>query len=129
MPFVEYNGAMPWQVEYTDQFKEWWDTLDEQQQDDLTASVELLMERGPTLPYPHSSGIVTSRHGHMRELRTQSRGEPLRTFYAFDPRRVSILLIGGVKTGADRFYEEYVPIADAWYDDHLEELREEGTIP
>ena len=54
---------------------------------------------------------------------------PLRTFYAFDPRRVSILLIGGIKTGNDRFYEEYVPVADALYDDHLEELREEGIIP
>ena len=120
---------MPWQVEYTDQFREWWDTLSEEQQEDLAATVELLIERGPTLPYPYSSGIVTSRHSHMRELRTQSGGEPLRTFYAFDPRRASILLIGGVKTGNDRFYEEYVPIADGLYDDHLEELREEGIIP
>ena len=120
---------MPWQVEYTDQFREWWDTLSEEQQEDLAATVELLMERGPTLPYPHSSGIVTSRHSHMRELRTQSGGEPLRTYYAFDPRRVSILLIGGIKTGNDRFYEEYVPIADALYDEHLEELHEEGIIP
>ncbi len=120
---------MPWQVEYTDQFKEWWDTLSEEQQDDLTASVELLMDRGPVLPYPHSSGIEGSRHSHMRELRTQSHGEPLRTFYAFDPRRVSILLIGGIKTGNDRFYEEYVPIADRLYDEHLDELGEEGIIP
>lgn len=120
---------MPWQVEYTDQFKEWWDTLSEEQQEDLAATVELLMERGPALPYPYSSGIVTSRHSHMRELRTQSGGVPLRTFYAFDPRRVSILLIGGGKAGNDRFYEEYVPIADGLYDDHLDELREEGIIP
>ena len=38
-------------------------------------------------------------------------------------------MIGGIKTGNDRFYEEYVPIADALYDDHLVELREEGIIP
>ena len=120
---------MPWQVEYTDQFKEWWDNLRDGEQEDLTASVELMMDRGPALPYPYSSGIASSRHSHMRELRTQSGGEPLRTFYAFDPRRVSILLIGGVKTGNDRFYEEYVPIADRLYDDHLDELRQEGIIP
>ena len=60
---------------------------------------------------------------------TQSGGEPLRTFYAFDPRRVSILLIGGIKTGNDRCYEEYVPIADRLYDDHFNELRQEGNIP
>ena len=120
---------MSWQVEYTDQFEEWWDTLSEGQQEELAATVELLMEYGPTLPYPYSSGITTSRHRHMRELRTQSGGEPLRTFYAFDPRRVSILLIGGTKTGNDRFYEEYVPIADRLYDDHLNDLRQEGIIP
>ena len=120
---------MSWQVEYTDQFEEWWDTLSEGQQEELAATVELLMEYGPTLPYPYSSGITTSRHSHMRELRTRSGGEPLRTFYAFDPRRVSILLIGGTKTGNDRFYEEYVPIADRLYDDHLSDLRQEGIIP
>ena len=46
---------MSWQVEYTDQFEEWWDTLSEGQQEELAATVELLMEYGPTLPYPYSS--------------------------------------------------------------------------
>ena len=64
----------------------------------------------------------------MPELRVQSGGRPLRVFYAFDPRRTSILLIGGDKTGNDRFYEEYVPVADALYDEHLEELRKEGLL-
>ena len=65
----------------------------------------------------------------MRELRRQSGGDPQRTFYAFDPKYISILLIRGIKTRNDRFYDEYVPIADALYDDHLEGLREEGIIP
>ena len=56
----------------------------------------------------------------------KSGGRLLRVFYAFDPRRTSILLIGGDKTGSDRFYEEYVPVADDLYDKHLEELRKEG---
>ena len=64
----------------------------------------------------------------MRELRAQQAGRPIRVFYAFDPRRTSILLIGGDKTGNDRFYQEYVPIADDLYDEHLEELRKEGLI-
>lgn len=59
----------------------------------------------------------------MRELRAQAGGNPLRVFNAFDPRSTAILVIGGDKTGNDRFYEEYVPIADNLYDDHLEELR------
>ena len=41
---------------------------------------------------------------------------------AFDPRRVAILLIGGDKTGDDRFYERMIPTADRLYDEHLEEL-------
>jgi hypothetical protein len=38
------------------------------------------------------------------------------------------LLIGGDKTGNDRWYEEFVPIADRLYDDHLQQLRKEGSI-
>jgi hypothetical protein len=65
----------------------------------------------------------------MRELRVQSGGRPLRVFYAFDPRRSAILLIGGDKTGDDRFYERMVPIADQLYDDYVAEIRKEGLIP
>jgi hypothetical protein len=64
----------------------------------------------------------------MRELRIQHEGRPYRTLYAFDPRRAAILLIGGDKTGNDRWYEEFVPIADGLYGDHLDELRKEGLI-
>ena len=46
----------------------------------------------------------------------------------FDPRRHAILLIGGDKTGNDRFYKEYVPIADRLYDEYLEDLKREGLI-
>lgn len=47
---------------------------------------------------------------------------------AFDPRRSAILLIGGDKTGDDRFYERMMPVADKLYDEYLKELREEGLI-
>lgn len=58
----------------------------------------------------------------MRELRVQSGGNPVRVFYAFDPRRTAILWIGGDKTGNARFYETMVPLADRLYDAHLAEL-------
>jgi hypothetical protein len=64
----------------------------------------------------------------MRELRDQHRGRPCRVLYAFDPRRVAILLIGGDKTGHDRWYEQFVPVADRLYDRHLETLKREGLI-
>ena len=119
---------MDWEVEHTDEFEKWWKELSESQQDSVTARVELLMERGPNLTYPYSSNINSSRHGVLRELRISSAGKPIRIFYAFDPRRISILLIGGDKTGDDRFYETFVPMADDLYDEHLDELRKDGLI-
>lgn len=100
--FLEgYIRRMSWDVEYTDEFGDWWASLTEAEQVSLAASVQLLEARGPSLGHPHSSGINGSRHGHMRELRTQHAGRPYRTLYAFDPRRMAILLIGGDKTGDD----------------------------
>ena len=94
----------------------------------MASRVVLLMAYGPNLSYPVSFDIRGSRHGVMCELREKSGGRPLQVFYAFDPRRTSILLIGGDKTGNNRFYEEYVPVADSLYDEHIEELRKEGLI-
>jgi hypothetical protein len=62
------------------------------------------------------------------ELRTQHEGRPYRTLYAFDPRRTAILLIGGDKTGNDRWYEGFVPRADKLYDEHVEQLGKEGEL-
>lgn len=62
----------------------------------------------------------------MRKLRIQHAGRPYGVFYAFDPRRVAILLLGGDKTGDDRWYARRIPLADQLYDEHLETLRREG---
>jgi hypothetical protein len=121
---MEYSISM-WEVEYTDEFREWWDTLSEAEQDAITYSVGLLQKEGPSLNFPHSSKVKQSRHKNMRELRSQCAGKPYRTFYAFDPRRNAILLIGGNKTGNDDFYTEMVPIADKIYDEYLKEIQEE----
>ncbi len=43
---------MAWEVEYTNEFGQWWQELSEMRQDALTARVELLMEHGRNLPYP-----------------------------------------------------------------------------
>lgn len=119
---------MTWEVEYTDEFADWWGTLTEGEQEDVVSYVMRLEARGPNLPFPHSRGINGSRHDHMRELRVQSHGDPFRVFYAFDPRRSAILLIGGDKTGNDRFYEEMIPVTDDLYDQHIASLKAEGLI-
>jgi hypothetical protein len=101
---------MAWIVEYTDEFGSWYQGLLTAVQDDLDRVVGLLEAKGPQLPFPYSSGIENSRHAHMWGLRIQHAGQPFRVFYAFDPRRAAILLIGGCKVGADRFYETMIPL-------------------
>ena len=115
-------------MEYTDEFGDGWTTRTEPEQESVKASVELLGEFGSNLRYPHSSGITTSKHAHLRELRIQHTGRPYRVLYAFDPRRCAILLLGGDKTGNPRWYEEHVPMADRLYDEHLETLKKEGLL-
>jgi hypothetical protein len=116
---------MSYEVEYTDEFGGWWDGLSEREQDSMAASVGLLEQKGPHLPFPHSSSIRGSRYSHLRELRVQHEGRPYRVLYAFDPRRVAILLIGGDKTGDGRWYQRFIPVAEALYDEHLDEVAAE----
>ena len=111
-----------WEVEFSDEFGQWWDGLSAAEQKSVDFTVSLLQEAGPTLRMPHSSGVETSRYPHMRELRIQHEGRPYRVLYAFDRRRIGILLIGGDKTGNDRWYEEYVHRADAIFEQHLREI-------
>jgi hypothetical protein len=112
-----------WNVEYTDEFGAWWSSLSEDEQVAIDAKVTLLEEHGPTLPRPHADVITSSRHANMKELRAKARERHLRVLYAFDPRRIALLLIGGDKTGDVTWYEKFVPIADDLFDQHLKSLR------
>jgi len=87
----------------------------------------LLEDRGPHLPFPYSSNVKGSRHSAMRELRVQHQGRPYRVLYIFDARRVALLLLGGDKTGDDRWYERNVSLADQLYDSYLAEIEEEDN--
>lgn len=117
-----------WDVEYTDEFDEWWMDLTEAEQSAVTAYVKLLQELGPHLKRPHADLIQSSRHSNMKELRVQCAGEPIRILFAFDPRRTAILLLGGNKTGDNSWYEKNVPIADDLYDEYIAELLKEGIL-
>jgi hypothetical protein len=122
---IGYIPSVAWEVEFTDEFETWWNALNESEQEDIRASVNLLRERGPSLGRPHVDLITTSQYPNMKELRTQHGGRPYRTLFAFDPRRVAVLLIGGDKTGSDRWYEEFVPRADKIYGEHLRAIEKE----
>src|SRR5687767_2849361 len=100
---------MAWDVEFTDQFFEWWETLSAEQQRAVNDRVEILMEVGPALGRPLVDQVTSSRHQNMKELRASSDGA-LRILFAFDPRRTAILLLGGNKSGQwNDWYQATVP--------------------
>lgn len=113
---------MAWEVETSDEFKEWYDELDDDETESVNYSVGLLEEAGPVLGRPHVDRVQRSRHWNMKELRIQHQGRPYRVLFAFDPRRCAYLILGGDKTGNDQWYFEFVPQADKIYDQHLLEI-------
>lgn len=110
---------MAYEIEVSDEFKDWYEPLSEPEQNSIERVVLMLEEAGPALGFPYSSGIEGSKYRHMRELRVQHEGRPYRVLYAFDPARTALLLLGGDKTGGDRWYEKMIPKADAIYEAHL----------
>jgi hypothetical protein len=59
----------------------------------------------------------------MKELRVQHEGQPYRILFAFDPRRVGLLLLGGDKTGDAQWYSKAIPLADKLYAAHLKRIK------
>ncbi len=116
---------MAYEVEGTDQFAEWYAELTAEEQDRVNFGVGLLEESGPLLGRPHVDTVNGSAYANMKELRVQVAGRPIRVFFAFDPRQMAILLIGGDKTGDRRFYDRMIPVADELYAQHLREIENE----
>lgn len=102
---------MEWEIEFTNEFESWWNQLSEDEQVSIDAKLRLIERHGPQLGRPNVDTLHSSRH-NMKELRVQHAGNPYRILFVFDPRRSAVLLVGGNKAGNDRWYEEYVPLAD-----------------
>ena len=113
---------MAYEVNVTDVFRDWYEDLSAPEQDSVEYVVNRLIAAGPALSFPYSSGIRGSRFSRMRELRIQHQGRPYRVLYAFDPWRSALLILGGDKTGDDRWYDKAVPQADALLAEYLAEM-------
>lgn len=112
-----------WEILTTDRFDEWFDALGDADRVNVIAGMLVLEQKGPLLSRPYADTVKGSVHTNMKELRVQSRGNPIRAFFAFDPKRRAILLCAGEKTGKEkRFYEQMIPIADSEYSEHLRQL-------
>jgi hypothetical protein len=113
---------MAYEVAVSDEFRDWYEPLSEPEQLSIERVVLMLMEAGPVLGCPESTGVNGSTFGHLRERRIQHEGRPYRILYGFDPARTAFLLLGGDKTGDERWCDKMVPQADATYADHLKSL-------
>lgn len=116
---------MRWSTEPTNEFEDWWGTLTDSEQRKLAISLGDLKMRGPNAGRPLVDTVVGSRHPNMKELRPT---KTIRVFFAFDPRRKAVLLIGGDKAGqTKRFYRRMIAKADKIYDAHLWRIEEEAS--
>src|SRR5688572_995933 len=97
---------MKWVVNQIPAFEKWFEELPEGLQDEIDTKVHVLEDFGPSLGRPLVDTVEDSAHSNMKELRVQYAGEPWRIFFAFDPNRTGILLIGGNKAGNKNFYDE-----------------------
>nr|WP_314425351.1 type II toxin-antitoxin system RelE/ParE family toxin [uncultured Erwinia sp.] len=103
-----------WPIKTTDTFDRWFTLLNDTDRANVLAAMLVLRERGPG-----------SRYSNMKELRIQSRGDPVRAFFAFDPARTGIVLCAGNKVGSEkRFYEEMLPVADREFTNWLNTFKE-----
>jgi hypothetical protein len=116
---------MRWRAERTKEFNEWWETLSIPERRRIVISVEVLKEEGPGVGRPYVDSVKGSRYLNMKELRASP---TIRVFFAFDPRRTAMLLIGGNKAGkTKRFYRQMISKADQIYDAHLRRIKEESS--
>jgi hypothetical protein len=114
-----------WTVVFHDDFDEEFRALDPALQDELLAHARLVQDYGPNLGRPAVDTLKGSTYANMKELRFNWKKEVWRVAFAFDPKRMAILLVAGDKGGADekRFYKRLIKIADQRFDRHLAALK------
>ena len=112
-----------WKILVSTEFEQWHQSLTEKEKISLSHIVTLLENRGPVLGRPHVDRVEGSRFHNMKELRLPN---GICVFFAFDPRRIAVLLIGGNKSESEsstpnwnRFYDFMIPIADRIFAEHL----------
>jgi hypothetical protein len=115
---------MKWSIEEHREYSQWFESLEENLQDEILAVVGLLEKEGPNLGRPRADTLKGSKYLNMKELRVQFIGEPWRILFAFDPNRKAILLLGGNKAGKPQWYKDNIPIADKRFKEHLEKLKQ-----
>lgn len=100
-------------IKTTERFDRWFTLLNDSDCACVLAALMVLREKGPGLGRPYVDTLNGSLYINMKELRIQSRDDPIRAFFAFDPNRTAIVLCAGNKVGNEkRFYREMLLVAD-----------------
>jgi hypothetical protein len=115
---------MDWEVEVSDEFRGWYESLNESEWESVNSAVAKLEHYGPNLGRPYVDTLVGSKYPNMKELRVQHQGRPYRILFVFDPRRNAYLIMGGDKTGDASWYADAIRRAEAIYAQHLIEIGE-----
>jgi len=102
-----------WNIDWTEEYKDWFKTLDEESKEAVFERVLLLKEYGPLLGRPYADVLHGSKCMNLKELRAHAGNHILRVAFCFDTVRNAVLLIGGDKKGKKEklFYKKL--IADA----------------
>ncbi|CAH6680697.1 Putative toxin HigB2 [Klebsiella oxytoca] len=112
-------------IKTTDTFERWFTSFNDTDRARVLAALLVLREKGPGLSRPYADTLRGSRYSNMKELRIQSRGEPIRAFFAFGPARTGIVLCAGNKVGNEkRFYDEMLPVAEREFTNWLKTFKE-----
>ena len=115
---------MPYQVNFSPEFRSWWNEQEDDLQDRMLKVIGSLEEKGPHLGRPLADTLEDSNLSNLKELRIQYKGDPYRILYAFDPNREAALLIGGNKANNKKWYKQMIPLAEAIFATYLENLGE-----
>ncbi|MBX9723620.1 MAG: type II toxin-antitoxin system RelE/ParE family toxin [Candidatus Obscuribacterales bacterium] len=116
---------MTWTLIYLDHYENWLNEQEEELQDEAFAQLEVLKKFGPTLGRPRVDTLKSSKLANLKELRFFFKGAPIRILFAFDPKKQGVIMLGGDKTGDNRWYQRNIPIAEKLYAAHLEKQRKE----
>lgn len=114
------------EVIVTDEMRDWYENLPDSEQQAIYASVGMLELFGVRLGFPYSSDLKGTESA-LRELRATAGSAELRVVYAFDPSRNAVLLIGGNKSGDNRFYKRIILKAERIWKKYLQGHRQ-GVI-
>ena len=103
-----------WDIDATEEYLEWFRSLNSDAQKAILTKVILLEEFGPQLGRPHADTLKGSSIKNLKELRARTQTQILRVLYYFNEERQALLLIGGDKKGKNEkvFYDRLIQTAE-----------------